>query len=80
MVLELPLDVLAMAPRYRTETPSWVLKRAACRNTRITFRTIRTTPILAAAPGGLLTCMVMEVILVVVLVVLEVVLVTSFRA
>ena len=31
VVLELPLDVLAMAPRYLTEPPSWVLKRAACK-------------------------------------------------
>merc|ERR1712167_336848 len=31
VVLELPLDVLVMAPRYPTETPTYVLKRAACK-------------------------------------------------
>ena len=57
--------------------------RTTPRNTRITSRTIRTTPISSPPWGGLLICMVLmvlEVILVVlgvVLVVLEVVLVLS---
>ena len=37
VVLELPLDVLAMAPRYPTETPTYVLKRAACKLQTVRF-------------------------------------------
>ena len=40
MVLELPLDVLAMAPRYLTETPSWVLKRGDCRGVLKSIRVV----------------------------------------